>query len=152
MNPHRVWSYLRRLALALLVAVPLAAVAAPQETFATPEAAVDALMAALKADSDPAMIAIFGETHKDLVVNSDKAASSATRPPGIPRRALEAEVEHGTRARGIRQLHLEGSGGPRDVDSDRADLLLGAVVGEPGLTQVEQRLRRHDASSSPLSS
>ncbi len=79
MNITRLWSYLRGLALALLVAVPLAAAAAPQETFATPEAAVDALMAALKADSDPAMIAIFGEEHKDLVLTSDRAASSATR-------------------------------------------------------------------------
>jgi len=79
MNISFLWSYLRRLALALLVAVPLVAAAAPQETFATPEAAVDALMAALKADSDPAMIAIFGEQHKDLVLTSDRAASSATR-------------------------------------------------------------------------
>ena len=79
MNITRLWSFLRRLALALMLAVPLAAAAAPQETFATPEAAVDALMAALKADSDPAMIAIFGEEHKDLIVSSDRAATSATR-------------------------------------------------------------------------
>ncbi len=79
MNIVRPWSLLRRLALALLVAVPLAAVAAPQETFATPDAAVDALMAALKADSDSAMIGIFGEDHKSLVINADRAAASATR-------------------------------------------------------------------------
>ena len=79
MNIIRFWSYLRRLALALLVAAPLAAAAAPQETFATPDAAVDALMAALKADSDPAMIAIFGEAHKDLILTSDRAGTSATR-------------------------------------------------------------------------
>jgi hypothetical protein len=60
MNVVRVGLFLRRLLLALMVAVPLTAAAAPQETFATPEAAVDALMAALKADSDPAMLAIFG--------------------------------------------------------------------------------------------
>jgi hypothetical protein len=35
-------------------------------------------MAALKADSDPAMIAIFGDEHKHLIVG-DRAASSATR-------------------------------------------------------------------------
>jgi hypothetical protein len=79
MNVIRLWHYLRRLVLALTVAVPLAAAAAPQETFATPEAAVDALMAALKADSDPAMIAIFGEENKDLILQSDRAATSATR-------------------------------------------------------------------------
>ena len=81
MNITHLWSCLRRLALALLLAVPLvAAAAAPQETFATPEAAVDALMAALKADSDSAMVAIFGEEHKDLVFSSDRAA--VQRNPG----------------------------------------------------------------------
>jgi len=79
MNITRLWSSLRRLALALLVAAPLVAAAAPQETFATPDAAVEALMAALKADSDPAMIAIFGEAHKDLILTSDRAGTSATR-------------------------------------------------------------------------
>jgi hypothetical protein len=79
MNITRLWPLLRRLALALTLAVPLAAVAASQETFATPEAAVDALMAALKADSDAAMVAIFGEEHKALVIQSDRAAASATR-------------------------------------------------------------------------
>jgi hypothetical protein len=79
MNNSRLWSYLRRLALPLLFAVPLAAAAAPQETFATPEAAVDGLMAALKADGDAAMIALFGEEHRDLVLQSDRAAASATR-------------------------------------------------------------------------
>jgi type II secretory pathway pseudopilin PulG len=79
MNITLFWSRLRMLALALMVAVPLAAAAAPQETFATPEAAVDALMAALKADSDQAMLAIFGEEHKGLIIESDRAGTSATR-------------------------------------------------------------------------
>jgi hypothetical protein len=79
MNITRLWSFSRRLALALVLAIPLGATAAPQETFATPEAAVDALMAALKADSDAAMVGIFGEEHKDLVVNTDRAQASATR-------------------------------------------------------------------------
>ena len=78
MNIFRLWSFLRRL-LALTLAMPLAATAAPQQTFATPEAAVDALMAALKADSDSAMLAIFGEEHKDLISSDDRAAASATR-------------------------------------------------------------------------
>jgi len=79
MNITRLRAFLHRVVLAFTLALPLAAVAAPQETFATPEAAVDALMAALKADSDVAMIAIFGEEHKSLVVQSDKAAASANR-------------------------------------------------------------------------
>ena len=63
-----------------MLAVPLAtAAAAPQETFATPEAAVDAFMAALKADSDAAMVAIFGDEHKDLLIPSDRAEASANR-------------------------------------------------------------------------
>ena len=53
--------------------------AAPQETFATPDAAVDAFMAALKADSDAAMVAIFGDAHKDLLIPSDRAEASANR-------------------------------------------------------------------------
>ena len=79
MNITRFRTLLRRLALALMLAVPLAALAAAQETYVTPEAAVEALMSALKADSDAAMIAIFGEEHKALVTQSDRAASSATR-------------------------------------------------------------------------
>jgi hypothetical protein len=75
----RLVSFLCRFALALAVAVPLAAPAAQQETFATPEAAVDALMAALKADSDPAMVALFGEEYKHLIIQADRAATSATR-------------------------------------------------------------------------
>ena len=83
MNIIRFWSSVRRLVLALILAVPLAAVAAPQETFATPEAAVDALMAALKADSDSAMIAILGEENKDLIIQTDRAAASATRAKAL---------------------------------------------------------------------
>jgi Protein of unknown function (DUF2950) len=79
MNLIRLWTLLCQLALALIAVAPLAAAAAPQETFATPEAAVDALMAALKADSDPAMHAIFGEEHKDIIDSSDPSATSATR-------------------------------------------------------------------------
>ena len=79
MNISRMWSLGRRLGLALILAAPLCVAAATQENFATPEAAVEALMAALKADSDPAMFAIFGEEHKDVLLQSDRAATSATR-------------------------------------------------------------------------
>jgi hypothetical protein len=72
-------SFLRRLVLALTLAVPLVAVAAAQETFATPEAAVDALMVALKADNDAALVAIFGEEHKALIIQPDRAEASANR-------------------------------------------------------------------------
>ncbi len=79
MNTLRLWALLRRLMLALTLALPLAATAAPQQTFATPEAAVDALMAALKADSDASMLAIFGDDYKHLIIQDDRAAASANR-------------------------------------------------------------------------
>ena len=79
MNPSLPWSLFRRLVLSLALVVPIAAPAAPQQSFATPKEAVDALMAALKADDDVAMIAIFGDDHHDLVINPDRAAARATR-------------------------------------------------------------------------
>jgi Protein of unknown function (DUF2950) len=78
-NILRFWSFLRRLVLPLALALPFSAAAAPQETFATPEAAVEALMVALKADGDAAVVAIFGEAHKDLVVNPDPVQGRANR-------------------------------------------------------------------------
>jgi hypothetical protein len=68
-----------RLSLLFLLALPLATSAAEQKSFATPDEAVDALLVALKADDDAALVAIFGDKHKNLVVTSDRAANSATR-------------------------------------------------------------------------
>ena len=79
MNGFRTTSVVLRWVLVLLLAFPLVATAAEQKTFATPDEAVDALMAALKADDDAAMLAIFGEQNKNLVVTTDRAANSATR-------------------------------------------------------------------------
>ena len=70
---------LRRLALALLLAVPLVAFAADQQTFPTPEAAADALMAALKANDDPALVAMFGEKHKNIIGTGDRARDAEVR-------------------------------------------------------------------------
>ena len=70
---------LRRLALIFLLALPLAATAAEQRTFATPEAAVDSLLAALKANDEAALLTIFGDKHKELVVTGDPAYDSAKR-------------------------------------------------------------------------
>ena len=68
----------RHAAAVLLVAFPLATFAAEQKTFATPEAAVDAYMAALKANDDAALIAIFGAEHRT-------SSSRRTPPPTAPR-------------------------------------------------------------------
>jgi hypothetical protein len=70
---------LSRLALVFLLALPLAATAAEQRTFATPEAAVDALQAALKANDEAALVAIFGDKHKGLIGSGDAAQDAATR-------------------------------------------------------------------------
>ena len=70
---------LRWLALGLALALPLASAAAEQKTFATPEAAVDALLAALKANDDAALVSIFGEEHRNLVGTGDKAHDTAVR-------------------------------------------------------------------------
>jgi hypothetical protein len=70
---------LRRLALILLLALPLSVAAAEQRTFATPEAAVDALVAALKANDEAALGAIFGDKHKELVSSGDAAQNAVER-------------------------------------------------------------------------
>jgi hypothetical protein len=74
---------MRRLSLVLLLALPLTISAAEQISFATPEEAVDALLAALKADDDAAIGAIFGDMHAALVITPDKAANSATRANAV---------------------------------------------------------------------
>jgi hypothetical protein len=79
MNPSGMTVGLRRLAAVVLLAMPLASGAAEQQRFATPEAAVDAFAAALKADSDAALVAIFGDKHKGVVLSGDRASDAAKR-------------------------------------------------------------------------
>ena len=74
---------IRGLALIVCCAMPAIATAAEQRTFATPDAAVDALLAALKADDDAALIAIFGDKNKTVIISPDKAANSANRAKAV---------------------------------------------------------------------
>jgi hypothetical protein len=74
---------IRRLTFIAFCALPAIAAGAEQKTFATPEEAVDALLAALKADDDTALFAIFGDTHRTLIGNPDRAASSANRAKAV---------------------------------------------------------------------
>ncbi len=74
---------IRRLAFIAVCAMPMLATGAEQKTFATPDEAVDALLAALKADDDAALVAIFGDKHKDLIVLPDRAANSANRVKAV---------------------------------------------------------------------
>ena len=80
---------LRGFALALLLSIPLcAATAAEQQSFSSPELAVSALIDALKTDDDSALVALFGESHKRLVVSPDRAENGAMRAKLLAR--LEA--------------------------------------------------------------
>jgi hypothetical protein len=76
-----IWS--RRLAACLLIVmlvVPLRVAAADQQqTFAAPDEAVSALEQALKSNDDAALIAIFGNAHKELVVTPDEAENRELR-------------------------------------------------------------------------
>ncbi|BCQ30120.1 DUF2950 domain-containing protein (plasmid) [Caballeronia sp. NK8] len=59
---------------------PLAALAAEEQlTFQTPDDAVSALEQALKSNDDTALIAIFGNAHKELVVTPDEAENRELR-------------------------------------------------------------------------
>ena len=70
---------LRSIVLALLLAVPLAGQAQDQKTFATPEAAVDALIAALKVNDEPALLGLVGSQYKRLVSSGDAQSDATTR-------------------------------------------------------------------------
>jgi hypothetical protein len=72
-------THMNRFAIALLLAMPLASAAADPQSFATPEAAVNALAAALKANDEGALLAIFGDKHQELVITGDRAADAARR-------------------------------------------------------------------------
>jgi len=77
---HRALRTAAALGAALLMSLlPLVAHAAEQRTFGTPEAAVDALIAALKANDEAALVALVGDKHKNLVVTGDAAYDSAKR-------------------------------------------------------------------------
>jgi len=70
---------IRLLGLIAFCAMPMLATGAEQKTFGTPDEGVDALLAALKADDDAALVSIFGDQHKNLVVTPDRAANSEMR-------------------------------------------------------------------------
>jgi Protein of unknown function (DUF2950) len=79
MNPLKSIIWLGGMALALLLTMPVPSVAADQKTFATPEAAADALQAALKANNEPALITLFGEKHRSLIGTGDPAWDAGVR-------------------------------------------------------------------------
>lgn len=64
---------------ALLFAWLPPAFAAGQRSFATPEAAVQGLIAALEDNDETALVGIFGDRHKNLVITGDAASDAARR-------------------------------------------------------------------------
>lgn len=66
-------------ALAMLLALPLSGMAQDPRTFSTPEAAADALLAALKANDEAALLALVGAAHKGVIGTGDAQADAATR-------------------------------------------------------------------------
>lgn len=54
-------------------------VATAQQTYNTPQAAVDALVAAAKADDEKAALAVFGKAGEDIVSSGDKVSDEAIR-------------------------------------------------------------------------
>ena len=76
-NSFAMFSVLVRLVALMVLALPLATGAAEQLRFPTPQAAVDALSAALKASDEAALVAIFGDKHKALVTSSQPADRAA---------------------------------------------------------------------------
>src|SRR6478752_6064434 len=69
---------MRRVAVLALWALPVIA-CGEQKTFASPGKAADALLHALTANDDAALVALFGQEHKSLLVTSDHAADAAKR-------------------------------------------------------------------------
>lgn len=79
MKPFGTKARLHWMVLLFVLALPLTSAAADQQTFDTPEAAVDALLAALNANDEGSLVSIFGEKHKNLVVTGDQANDTAMR-------------------------------------------------------------------------
>ena len=83
MSPSRLWTMARALAALLLLvgcntSKPPAPAEAGPKTFATPDDAGAALVAATKADDRNALLAIFGSGAGDLIFSGDSAQGKQT--------------------------------------------------------------------------
>jgi len=80
MNTTRLLRNARASLLVVLAAMLLTASAASaQQTYKTPQAAVDALIAAAKADDEKAALAVFGKDGEDIISSGDKVSDDAIR-------------------------------------------------------------------------
>lgn len=82
----------RGAALAAALLVPLA-LAAQQTTFPTPEAASDALLRAVQANDDQALVALFGEKYRYLVGTGDRGYDTARRAEAAAAMATRRSLE-----------------------------------------------------------
>ena len=71
------------LVLIMTIAGTTAEAASKQKSFASPEDAVKAFVAALKADDNKEILAIFGKGAKDLMVSGDPVSDGARRKKGL---------------------------------------------------------------------
>ena len=139
MNAFVMKTGLQRLALALVLALPLMSFSAEQRTFDTPDAAVDALTAALKANDETGLVAIFGEKHKKLVITGDPAQDAAVRAKAAAHLATFHLLEEHGKDRRVLLMGAEAwpfpiplvraSGAWRFATEEGADELLNRRIG-----------------------
>ena len=133
---------------AMLFASVTANAATPDgRAFATPEDAVKALIAALKANDDKALLEIFGERNKALVVTTDKAESTQYRQKVL--KNFDEYLGQHKNADGSITLVIGASGWPMPIplvkdgggwrfDTDRgADEIVNRRIGENELDAIE---------------
>ena len=73
------WNARASLLVVLAAMLLTASVATAQQTYKTPQAAVDALIAAAKADDEKAALAVFGKDGEDIISSGDKVSDEAIR-------------------------------------------------------------------------
>ncbi len=115
--------------------------------FATPDDAVKALMEAFKANDDKALVEIFGQRNKNLVITTDKAESTENRQKMI--KAMEQYLLQNRNADGSITLVIGSNGWPMPIplvkdsagwrfDTDKgADEIINRRIGENELDAIE---------------
>lgn len=106
-------------ALLVMLALPLTSIAAEQQTFATPEAAVEALTSALKTNDTDAIVSIFGSKYKKLIITGDDANDSATRAETVAKLSEFHALQE--RSDGSRQLMIGAEAWPVPIPLVRED-------------------------------
>ena len=133
---------------AMLFASGAAFAATPDgRAFATPDDAVKALTAALKANDDKALLEIFGERNKDLVITTDKAESTEYRQRMV--KAIDQYLLLNKNADGSITLVVGSNGWPMPIplvkdsagwrfDTDKgADEIINRRIGRNELDAIE---------------